>query len=264
MTLAQTRAHNGPMAVTRPALTLHTGSDEPLGARRNRLLACLPDPVWQRWQGHLEAVDLPLGKVLCEPGGRLTQVIFPTTAIALLLCLTESGSTAEIAMVGNEGSVGTWLLMGGGTTRTQVVVQSVGRGFRLSAGLLMEEFNRSGSLMHLLLRYTQALLTQTSQTAVCNRHHPIEQQLCHWLMLRLDRLDSNPIVMTHELIANMLGVRREGVSEAAGHLQKAGLISYHRGDITVLDREGLQARSCECYRVVKNEYDRLLPAEVAA
>jgi len=260
---AQAHAHNGPLADARPALTLHVGSDEPLGARRNRLLACLPEPVWQRWQAQLEAVDLPLGKVLCEPGERLTHVVFPTTAIVSLLYLTQNGSSAEIAVIGNEGMVGTWLPMGGGTTQSRAVVQSAGRGFRLSADVLLEDFNQSGAVIHLLLRYSPALLTQTFQTAVCNRHHSLEQQLCHWLMLSLDRLASNHIVMTQELIANMLGVRREGVTAAAGRLQQAGLITYHRGHIEVRDRKGLEARSCECYRVVKNEYDRLLPAEIA-
>jgi len=269
MTAAQTRtlrcahAQDGPLTDSRHELTLHIGSDEPLGARRNRLLACLAEPVWQRWQAQLEAVDLPLGKVLCEPGGCLTHVVFPTTAIVSLLHLTESGNSTEIAMVGNEGMVGTWLVMGAGTTHARAVVQSAGRGFRLHAGVLMEDFDREGAVMHLLLRYTQALLTQTFQTAVCNRHHALEQRLCRWLMLSLDRLAGNHIAMTQELIANMLGVRREGVTQAAVRLQKAGLISYHRGHIAVLDRQGLEAHSCECYRVVKTEYDRLLPAQIA-
>lgn len=250
-------------ADTHRGLTLHIGGDEPLGARRNRLLACLPESVWQRWQTQLEAVDLTLGQVLCEPGGRLTHLVFPTTAIVSLLYLTENGSSAEIAVIGNEGMVGTWLPMGGGTTHSRAVVQSAGRAFRMNPGVLLEDFHQSAAVMHLLLRYTQALLTQTSQTAVCNRHHTLEQQLCHWLMMSLDRVATNQIVMTHELIANMLGVRREGVTEAAGRLQKVGLINYRRGNITVLDRKGLEARSCECYRVVKNEYDRLLPAEIA-
>ncbi|MEO7851902.1 MAG: Crp/Fnr family transcriptional regulator [Rubrivivax sp.] len=247
-------------------MTLHVGSGHAghVGdARRNRLLAALPADIWQRWQAHLEAVDLPLGKVLCEPGGRLTHVVFPTTAIVSLLYLTQDGNFSEIALIGNEGMVGTWLPMGGGTTHSRAVVQIAGRGFRMGAAALLEEFNRTGPVMHLLLRYTQALLTQTGQTAVCNRHHSVEQHLCHWLLLSLDRLASNHIAMTQELIANMMGVRREGVTEAAGRLQKAGLISYRRGHITVLDRHGLEAHSCECYRVVKNEYERLLPAQMA-
>ncbi len=260
---AHAHAQYGRLADVRPGLRLHIGSDEPLGARRNRLLACLPEPIWQRWHAQLEAVDLPLGKVLCEPGERMTHVVFPTTAIVSMLYLTENGSSAEIAMIGNEGMMGTWLPMGGGTTQSRAVVQSAGRGFRLGTSVLLEDFNQSAAVMHLLLRYTQALLTQTCLTAVCNRHHSLEQQLCHWLMLSLDRLASNHIVMTQELIANMLGVRREGVTQAAGRLQKAGLINYRRGHIEVLDRQGLEAHSCECYRVVKNEYDRLLPAEIA-
>jgi len=264
MPQSHVRAFGGPPPSVLPALQLLIGSsDEPSGARRNRLLACLPEPVWQRWRTELEAVDLPRGKVLCEPGAQLSHVLFPTTAIVSLQYLTESGSSAETAVIGNEGMVGTWLPMGGGTTPSRDVVQSAGRGFRLSASVLMEEFDRSGPVMHLLLRYTQALITQTSQMAVCNRHHSLEQRLCQWLLLRLDRLQSSHIAATHEMIAHMLGVRREGVTEAAGRLHKAGLITCRRGDIEVQDRQGLEARSCECYRVVKNEFDRLLPAEIA-
>jgi len=259
--LAQTYAHapTGPLVDRRPELTLHVGSDQPLGARRNRLLACLPEAVWQRWQVQLEAIDLPLGKVLCEPGGHLAHVVFPTTAVVSLQYLTENGSSTEIALIGNEGMVGTWLPMGGGTTQSRAVVISGGRGFRICASALLKEFDHSAPVMQLLLRYTQALMTQTSQMAACNRHHSLEQQLCRWLLQTLDRLASSNIVMTHELIANMMGVRREGVTEAAGRLQKAGLISYCRGHIAVLDPKGLEARSCECYLVVKDEYDRLLP-----
>ena len=263
MPQSHVRAFDGLLPGAPPALKLLIGSDEPLGARRNRLLACLPEPVWQRWRAELEPVDLQRGKVLCEPGARLSHVLFPTTAIVSLQYLTESGSSAEIAVIGNEGMVGTWLPLGGGTTPSRDVVQSAGRGFRLSASVLMAEFNRSGAVMHLLLRYTQALLTQTSQMAVCNRHHSLEQRLCQWLLMRLDRLQSTHIAATHELIAHMLGVRREGVTEAAGRLHKAGLIICRRGDIEVQDRQGLEARSCECYRVIKNEYDRLLPAVIA-
>jgi CRP-like cAMP-binding protein len=186
-------------------------------------------------------------------------VYFPTTAIVSLLYVMEDGSSAEIAVVGNEGIVGVSLFMGGDTTTSRAVVQSAGYGFRLSGQLLKEAFSRIGSMQHLLLRYTQALLTQMAQTAVCNRHHSVDQQLCRWLLLSLDRLPSNELVMTQELIANMLGVRREGVTEAAGHLQRAGLIHYSRGKITVVDRPGLEARVCECYEVVKKEFDRLLP-----
>ena len=264
MTHAHAPTHTGPLADGRPVLTLHTGGKEAFGARRNRMLACLPEPVWQRWQPQLEAVDLPQGQVLCEPGERLTHVVFPTTAIVSLMYLTENGASAEIAVIGNEGMVGTWLPMGGGTTPSLDVVCSAGRGFRLSSKVLLEDFNQSPAVMHLVLRYTQALLTQISQMAVCNRHHSLEERLCHWLLLRLDRLDSSHIAVTQELVANMLGVRREGVTEAAGRLQKAGLITYRRGQIEVLDREGLEARSCECYRVIKNEYDRLLPPVIAS
>jgi CRP-like cAMP-binding protein len=192
--------------------------------------------------------------------------LFPTTTIVSLMCLTENASTAEIAVIGNEGMVGTWLTMAEDSTPSQDVACSAGRGLCLSTSMLLEEFNRSIAVMHLVLRYTQALLTQISQMAVCNRHHSFEERLCQWLMLRLDRLDrleSSHIMVTQELIASMLGVRREGVTQAAGHLQKAGLITYHRGHIAVLDREGLEARSCRCYRVVKNEYDRLLLTQIA-
>jgi CRP-like cAMP-binding protein len=208
----------------------------------------------------LEAVTMPLGEVLYESGDRLSHVYFPTTSIVSLLYVMEDGASAEIAVVGNEGLVGISLFMGGQTTPSRAVVQSGGEGFRLKADLLIKEFNRAGPVLHLLLRYTQALITQMAQTAVCNRHHSLDQQLCRWLLLSLDRLTSNRLVMTQELIANMLGVRRESVTEAAGHLQAAGLIRYRRGQIEVLDRAGLQRRSCECYAVVKDEYDRLLPA----
>jgi CRP-like cAMP-binding protein len=190
----------------------------------------------------------------------LTHVYFPTTAIVSLLYVMEDGASAEIAVVGHEGVVGVSLFMGGESTTSRAVVQSAGRAFRLKANLMMKEFNRAGPVLHLLLRYTQALITQMAQTAVCNRHHSLDQQLCRWLLLSLDRLHSDQLVMTQELIANMLGVRREGVTEAAGQLQKAGLIQYRRGHITVLDRPGLEQRTCECYAVVKQEYDRLLPA----
>jgi CRP-like cAMP-binding protein len=248
-----------PLVDSRSNLTRHTSSEDAHGARRNRLLACLPEAVWQRWQPQLEAVDLRLGQVLCEPGERLTQVVFPTTAIVSLVYLTANGASAEIAVIGREGMVGTWLPMGAGSTPSREVASTAGRGFRLRTSVLLEDFNRSPAVMHLVLRYTQALLTQISQMAVCNRHHSLEERLCHWLLLRLDRLESSHIAVTQELIASMLGVRREGVTQAAGRLQKAGLITYRRGHIEVLDREGLEARSCECYRVVKNEYDRLLP-----
>jgi CRP-like cAMP-binding protein len=227
------------------------------------LLAALPDAERAPWVPQLESVDMPLGEVLYESGGTLTHVYFPTTAIVSLLYVMESGASAEIAVVGNEGIVGISLFMGGETTPSRAVVQSAGQGLRLKANLMLQEFNRAGPVLHLLLRYTQALITQMAQTAVCNRHHSLDQQLCRWLLLSLDRLNSNQLVMTQELIANMLGVRREGVTAAAGHLHQARLIDYQRGHITVLDRAGLERRTCECYAVVKNEYDRLLPATMA-
>jgi len=228
--------------------------------RENRLLGALPDAEWGRWAPHLECVEMPLGEVLYEPGSRLSHVYFPTTSIVSLLYVMEDGASAEIAVVGNEGIVGISLFMGGESTPSRALVQSAGRGYRLKAALMLEEFNRAGPVLHLLLRYTQALITQMSQTAVCNRHHSLDQQLCRWLLLSLDRLQSKELVMTQELIANMLGVRREGVTEAAGNLQQAGLIRYQRGHITVLDRAGLENRTCECYAVVKKEYERLLPS----
>jgi CRP-like cAMP-binding protein len=202
---------------------------------------------------------MPLGQVLYESGATLSHVYFPTSAIISLLYVMENGASAEIAVVGNEGIVGISLFMGGESTPSRAVVQSAGVGFRLRAQLMKEEFNRAGPVLHLLLRYTQALITQMAQTAVCNRHHSLDQQLCRWLLLSLDRLQDNELVMTQELIANMLGVRREGVTEAALKLQQDGLIKYARGRISVLDRAGLEKRSCECYVVVKKEYDRLLP-----
>jgi CRP-like cAMP-binding protein len=232
--------------------------------RDNRLLAALPDAEWERWRPQLELVEMPLGKVLYESGSTLTHVYFPTSSIVSLLYVLEDGASAEIAVVGREGIVGISLFMGGASTPSRAVVQSAGQAFRLAANLMLQEFNRAGPVLHLLLRYTQALITQMAQTAVCNRHHSLDQQLCRWLLLSLDRLESRELVMTQELIANMLGVRREGVTEAAGDLQKDGLIRYRRGHITVLDRPGLEQRTCECYAVVKKEYDRLLPARLAA
>ncbi|HEV7613698.1 MAG TPA: Crp/Fnr family transcriptional regulator [Steroidobacteraceae bacterium] len=231
--------------------------------KENSLLAALPDPEWRRWEPLLEEVEMPLSQVLYEPGATLTHVYFPTSSIVSLLYVMEDGASAEIAVVGNEGLVGVSLFMGGESTPSRAVVQSAGHGFRLKAQLMKDEFNRAGPVLHLLLRYTQALITQMSQTAVCNRHHTLDQQLCRWLLLSLDRLQANELTMTQELIANMLGVRREGVTEAAGKLQHAGLISYARGHIRVLDRPGLEERACECYAVVKNEYDRLLPQKIA-
>jgi CRP-like cAMP-binding protein len=230
----------------------------------NHLLAALPDAERQRWLPQLERVEMPLGRVLYESGGTLSHVYFPTTSIVSLLYVMENGASAEIAVVGNEGIVGISLFMGGESTSSRAVVQSAGLGFRLDAQTMKDEFDRAGSVLHLLLRYTQALITQMAQTAVCNRHHSLDQQLCRWLLLSLDRLQGNELVMTQELIANMLGVRREGVTEGALKLQQAGLIRYARGHISVLDRPGLEKRSCECYSVVKREYDRLLPEKSAA
>ena len=234
-----------------------------LELKQNQLLAALPAAELQRWVAQLEPVDLPLGQVLYEPGNTLSHVYFPTTAIVSLLYVMENGSSAEIAVVGHEGIVGISLFMGGESTPSRALVQSAGRGFRLASQLMKDEFNRAGPVMHLLLRYTQALITQMAQTAVCNRHHSLDQQLCRWLLLSLDRLTGNELVMTQELMANMLGVRREGVTEAALQLQSVGLIRYARGRIKVLDRPGLEQRTCECYAVVKKEYDRLLPVTLA-
>ena len=225
---------------------------------QNHLLAALPAEIFERIFPHLELVSMPLGEVLYESGGQLQHVYFPTTAIVSLHYIMENGASSEIAGVGNEGVLGISLFMGGNTTPSLATVQTAGHGYRMKVRLMMEEFDRAGPMMRLMLRYTQALITQMSQTAVCNRHHSVEQQLCRWLLLTLDRLTSNELIMTQELIASMLGVRREGITEAAGNLQRAGLISYRRGHITVLERSGLESRVCECYVVVKNEFDRLL------
>lgn len=230
---------------------------------QNHLLAALPPAELERWRDYLEPLELPLGLVLYESGTPQRYVYFPTTAIVSLLYVLEDGGSAEIAVVGNEGVVGVSLFMGGGSTPSRAVVQSAGLGYRLGAHAMKEEFNRGGPVLHLLLRYTQALITQMAQTAVCNRHHSLDQQLCRWLLLSLDRLKGEELVMTQELIANMLGVRREGVTEAALKLQRSGLIRYARGHITVLDRQGLEQRTCECYGVVRKEYDRLLPDLIA-
>lgn len=227
--------------------------------RQNGLLAAIPQAEYDRLLPHLELVPMPLGTVLYESGSELRHVYFPTTTIVSLLYVMVDGASAEIAVVGKEGILGVALFMGGETMPNRAVVQSAGHAYRLKGEVLKEEFNRAGELQHLLLRYTQALLTQMAQTAVCNRHHSLDQQLCRWLLMSFERLSGNELIMTQELIGNMLGVRREGVTEAAGNLQKAGLIKYHRGHITVLDYPGLKARACECYAVVKTEFDRLLP-----
>jgi CRP-like cAMP-binding protein len=225
---------------------------------QNHLLSALPTAEFARLAPDLEPVALPLGETLFEPGGQLEHAYFPTTAIVSLHYVMESGASSESAGVGNEGVVGISLFMGGDTTTSSAVVKSGGHAYRLPRGALMEEFNRTGLLQRLLLRYTQALITQMTQTAVCNRHHSVEQQLCRWLLSTLDRIPSGELVMTQELVASMLGVRREGVTEAAGTLQDAGFIRYRRGHIAVLDRLGLEARSCECYAVVRKELGRLL------
>lgn len=236
---------------------------EHIDPRANHLLAALSASDWERWASQLEWVNMPLGQVLYESGVTLSHAYFPTTSIVSLLYVLENGASAEIAVAGNEGMVGISLFMGGGSTPSRGVVQSAGEGYRIRSSFIRTEFDRAGTVMHLLLRYTQALITQMSQTAVCNRHHTLDQQLCRWLLLSLDRLPGNELVMTQELIANMLGVRREGVTEAALKLQSAGLIRYARGHIQVLDRSGLEARTCECYAVVYKEYARLLPDQQA-
>src|ERR1700678_4461656 len=232
--------------------------------RHNHLLAALPQYQWQRWQPHLEHVEMPLGQVLYEPGSTLSHAYFPTTAIVSLLYVMQNGESAEIAVVGNEGVVGVSLFMGGDSTPSRAVVQSSGGAFRLTAQLIKEEFYLGGPVLHLLLRYTQALITQMVQTAACNRHHSLDQQLCRWLLLSLDRLQGTEMIMTQQLIANMMGVPLKGATEGALQLQKAGLIDYTQGRIRVLDRAGLEKRTCECYAVVKKEYARLLPDRLAA
>jgi CRP-like cAMP-binding protein len=249
-----------PFATLQP---LESPIPHPPNITANHLLAALPEPQLRQLAPQLEVIDLPLGQVIYESGRTLSHVIFPTTAIVSLLYVMEDGASAEIAVVGNDGVVGISLFMGGESTPSRAVVQSAGKGFRLRAQVIKDEFARAGPVMHLMLRYTQALITQMAQTAVCNRHHSLHQQLCRWLLLSLDRLQGNDLVMTQELIANMLGVRREGVTEAALELQRAGVIRYARGHITVLDRAALEQRTCECYAVVKKEYDRLLPDKQA-
>ena len=228
-------------------------------SKKNHLLAALPDADLAKWLQQIEAVQLPLGQVLYESGSMLSHVYFPTTAIVSLLYALENGASAEIAVVGNEGVVGIALVLGGESTPSRAVVKSAGLGFRLNAQTIRDEASRAGPVMQLLLRYTQALITQMAQTAVCNRHHSMEQRWCRWLLLSLDRSQGDELVTTQDLIANMLGVQREGVTEAASKLQDVGLIRYANGRVTVLDRRGLERRTCECYAVVKKEYDHLLP-----
>ena len=230
----------------------------PHSPNQNHLLAALPTAEFERLAAHLELVPMPLGEILYEPGGQLRHAYFPTTAIVSLHYVMESGASAETAGVGNEGVVGISLFMGGDTTPSSAVVQTAGHAYRLEGRLLKQEFNRAGLMQHLMLRYTQALITQMAQTAACNRHHSVEQQLCRWLLLTLDRMPTNELIMTQELVASMLGVRREGITEAAGKLQHAGIIRYRRGHIAVLERSGLENRACECYAVVRKELSRLL------
>ena len=227
--------------------------------QQNQILDALPQAERERLFPHLKLVELPLGTALYESGDMLRHIYFPTDAIVSLLYVLKDGASAEIAVVGNDGAIGVALFMGGETTTNRAVVQSAGSAYQMTGARLKEEFVRHGVLLHILLRYTQALITQMAQTAVCNRHHSVDQQLCRWLLLSLDRLPSDKLTMTQELIANMLGVRREGVTEAAGKLQKLGVIRYRRGEIEVLDRPRLEQLCCECYAVVKKESDRLLP-----
>lgn len=241
-----------------------TRADETVQLKdQNWLFRSIPQDAWQRLLPHIEEFDMSLGLVLSASGDKSSYLYFPTNAIVSLLYNLENGSSAEIAVIGNEGCAGVSIFMGGNSTLTTAVVQSAGKSYRIKANVIIDEFNKAGAVMHLLLRYTQSLITQMTQTAVCNRHHTLDQQFCRWLLLSLDRLHSNELVMTQELIANMLGVRREGVTEAALKVQRAGFIKYARGRITILDRLGLEKRTCECYQVVKTECDRLLPKELA-
>jgi CRP-like cAMP-binding protein len=238
--------------------------DKLANVKKNHLLAALPDEELQHWLPHLEAVDLPLGRVLYEDGTTLTHVYFPTTAVVSLLYVMHNGDSAEIAVVGNDGLVGISLIMGGGSTPSRGLVQNGGRGFRIDAELVQKKFENSKHVLHLFLRYTQALITQMTQSAACNKHHSLDQQLCRWLLLTLDRYEGNELNMTKQLVANMLGTSGEHMRQGAKNIQKAGLIHYAKGKITVLDRKGLEKRSCECYRIVKTEYDRLLPQPTTA
>ena len=241
-----------------------TRADETVQLKdQNWLFRSIPQDAWQRLLPYIEEFDMSLGLVLSASGAKSSYLYFPTNAIVSLLYNLENGSSAEIAVIGNEGCAEVSIFMGGNSTLTTAVVQSAGKGYRIKANVIIDEFNKAGAVMHLLLRYTQSLITQMTQTAVCNRHHTLDQQFCRWLLLSLDRLHSNELVMTQELIANMLGVRREGVTEAALKVQRAGFIKYARGRITILDRLGLEKRTCECYQVVKTECDRLLPKELA-
>ena len=238
-------------------------SDKYFNPKQNHLLNMLPPEEYERIFPHLQLVPMPLGEVLYESGENIHYINFPIDCIVSLLYVMENGASAEIAVVGFEGAIGVAVFMGGQTMPNRAVVQSSGYSYQMRKEPFMQEFHHHGTLLRLMLVYTQALITQMAQTAVCNRHHTVDQQLCRWLLLSLDRLPSNELSMTQELISNMLGVRREGVTEAAGKLQQAGLIQYNRGHITVLDRPGLEARTCECYQVVKTEFDRLLPSSTS-
>ena len=242
----------------------HTEPCQHADPRQNQLLACLPDAEWRRWQPYLEPVELAAGQVLCEAGRTSAYVYFPTTAIVSLIYMTQDGASSEVAVIGNDGVVGISLFMGGNATPNEAVVQSAGQGFRLRAQAVRAEVERAGPVLLLLLRYTQAMIAQVAQTAACNRYHSIDQQLCRRLLVGLDRLDSDELVMTQELVANLLGVRREGVTAAALKLQLAGVIRYSRGHIKVLDRQRLEKRTCECYASAKKAYQRLLPMPLAA
>ena len=230
---------------------------------QNHLFHSIPSADWERLLPHIEKIEMNLGMILSEPGMKLSHAYFPTTAIISVLHALENGSSAEVAAIGNEGLAGISIFMGGGTSSSSCIVKSAGIGYRIKSNVLLEEFNYSVPLMHLFLRFTQALITQITQTAVCNRHHLLEQQLCRLLLINLDRLSGNQLHMTQELIARLLGVRREGITEAALKIQSAGYIKYARGHVTILDRLGLEKRSCECYKVVKTEYQRLLPERIA-
>ena len=249
---------------TMPMSKPHCQPAQPGDPRQNQLLATLSDLEWHRWRPHLQLTDLSLGQVLCESGRSPNYVIFPTTAIVSLVYLTLNGASAEVAVVGNDGVVGLSMFMGGNATPSQAVVQSSGQGYRLSGQLVKNEMGRGGAVLHMLLRYTQAMIAQVAQTAVCNRYHSIDQQLARRLLLALDRLPTDELEMTQEMAANLLGVRREGVTAAAHKLQRAGVIRYNRGHIVVLDRHRLEQCTCECYAVAKKEYDRLLPMPLAA
>jgi CRP-like cAMP-binding protein len=259
------RAQHGNIGIEQCSKSpVHTPPRQPSDPRQNQLLAALTDAEWERWRQHLELADLAVGHVVCEAGSKPAHVLFPTTAVVSLLYRTQDGGSSEFAVVGNDGVVGISLFMGGNATSSHAVVQSAGQGYRLRAQALMSEIERAGPVLNMLLRYTQAMIAQVGQTALCNRYHTIEQQLCRRLLLGLDRTSSDELAMTQELAASLLGVRREGVTAAALKLQQAGVIRYRRGRIAVLDRRRLEQRTCECYAAAKKEYERLLPMALVA